>query len=90
MLARAHYLQGAIDQGLIADRVAVARKLGLTRVRVTQLLDLLLLAPDQHTQVIELKAVDGAAPLAERTLRTVVHAGTWAEQWAAWAAILRR
>ena len=86
MLALAHDLQGAIDQG----RAAVARKLGLTRAWVTQLLDLLLLAPDLHTQVIELKTVDGAAPLAERTLRTAVHSGTWAEQWAAWAAILLR
>jgi hypothetical protein len=46
MLALAHHLQSAIDRGLVADRAAVARKLGLTRARVTQLLDLLLLAPD--------------------------------------------
>jgi hypothetical protein len=46
MLALAHHSQGAIDRGLVADRAAVARKLGLTRVRVTQLFDLLLLAPD--------------------------------------------
>jgi hypothetical protein len=45
MLAIAHHLQSAIDRGLVADRAAVARKLGLTRARVTQLLDLLLLAP---------------------------------------------
>jgi hypothetical protein len=45
-LALAHHLQGAIDRGLVADRAAIARKLGLTRARVTQLLDILLLAPD--------------------------------------------
>ena len=45
MLALAHHLQRTIDNGLVADRAAVARKLGLTRARVTQLLDLLLLAP---------------------------------------------
>ncbi len=81
--------RGAIDQGLIADRAAVARKLGLTRARVTQLLDLLLLAPDLHTQVIEFKAVDGAEPLAERTLQAVAHTGMLAEQRAAWAEACR-
>jgi hypothetical protein len=42
MLALAHHLQSAVDRGLVADRAAVARKLGLTWARVTQLLGLLL------------------------------------------------
>jgi hypothetical protein len=84
-LALAHHLQGAIDRGEVADRAAVARKLGITRERVTQLLDLLMLAPDRQEAVLALVAVDGAEPMAERTLRAVAHAGTWAEQLAAWA-----
>jgi hypothetical protein len=84
-LALAHHLQAAIDRGSIADRAAVARKLGLTRARVTQLLDLLMLAPDLQAAVLALEAVDGAEPMAERTLRAVAHAGTWAEQRGAWA-----
>jgi hypothetical protein len=82
-LALAHHLQAAIDRGAIADRADVARKLGLTRARVTQLLDLLLLAPDLQAAVLALEAVDGAEPMAERALRAVAHAGTWAEQRAA-------
>lgn len=89
-LALAHHLQAAIDRGAVADRAAVARKLGLTRARVTQLLDLLMLAPDVQEAVLALEAVDGAEPMAERTLRAVAHAGTWAEQRAAWALIARR
>ena len=84
-LALAHHLQAAIDRGAIADRADVARKLGLTRARVTQLLDLLLLAPDLQAAILALEAVDGAEPMAERALRAVAHAGTWAEQRAAWA-----
>lgn len=80
MLALAHHVQNAIDRGLVADRAAVARKLGLTRARVTQLLDLLLLAPDLQEAVLAMEAVDGVEPMAERTLREVAHAGTWAEQ----------
>lgn len=51
------------------------RRLGLTRARVTQLLDLLIPAPDLQIAVLRLKAVDSAEPLAERTLRAVTHAG---------------
>ena len=83
-LALAHHLQGAIERGLVADQAALARKLGLTRARVTQLFDLLMLAADLQEQVLALEAVDGAEPMAERTLRAVAHAGTWAEQRSAW------
>lgn len=80
MLALAHHLQRAIDEGLVADRAAVARNLGLTRARVTQLLDLLLLAPDIQIAVLALEAVDGLEPTCERKLRSVVSAVNWAEQ----------
>ena len=86
MLALAHHLQGAIDRGLVPDRAAVARRLGFTRARVTQLLDLLLLAPDIQVQVLEMEAVDGREPASERALLAVVRAGSWVEQRAAWAA----
>ena len=89
-LALAHHLQAAIDRGAIADRADVARKLGLTRARVTQLLDLLLLAPDLQAAVLALEAVDGAEPMSERALRAVAHAGSWVEQRAAWTASARR
>ncbi len=84
MLALAHHIQNAIDRGVVADRAAVARKLGFTRARITQLLDLLLLAPDLQARVLELEAVDGVEPLTERALRAAAHAGTWAEQRAGW------
>lgn len=87
-LALAHHLQAAIDRGAIADRADVARKLGLTRARVTQLLDLLLLAPDLQGAVLALEAVDGAEPMAERALRAVAHTGTWSEQRAAWVKLV--
>ena len=44
MLALAHKIQDAIDGGILRDRAEAARRLGLTRARVTQLLDLTLLA----------------------------------------------
>ena len=65
MLALAHHLQGAIDRGEVADSAQVARALGLTRARMTQLLDLLGLAPDLQDLVLQMEAVEcGAAALA--------------------------
>ncbi len=84
MLALAHHLQQAIDRGIVADRAAVARALGLTRARVTQLLDLLLLAPEVQEQVLALEAVSGVEPMTERELRRVVHAGPWVKQRGQW------
>lgn len=89
-LALAHHLQAAIERGLVADQATLARKLGLTRARVTQLFDLLLLAADLQEQVLTLEAVDGAEPMAERALRAVAHAGTWAEQREAWRELAAR
>ena len=45
-LALAHKIEDAIHRGVVRDRAEVARRLGLTRAKITQLLDLTLLAPD--------------------------------------------
>lgn len=84
-LALAHRLQTAIDRGEYRDRAELARQLGFTRARVTQLLDLLLLAPDVAERVLFLEAVDGVEPLTERALRVLIRCETWAEQRRAWA-----
>lgn len=77
----------ALTSGQLASRQAIAQETGLTRARITQLIDLTLLAPDIQEQVLFLEAVDGAEPLGEHTLRAVLHAGTWDKQRAAWRAL---
>jgi hypothetical protein len=72
-LALAHKIQNAIDRGIVKDRAEVARKLGLTRARVTQLLDLTLLAPNIQEQILLAETVDGIEPMAERQLRRHLH-----------------
>jgi hypothetical protein len=85
MLALAHRLQQAIDSGEIEDRATLARRFGITRARVTQLLNLTLLAPDIQEQVLALEAVDGLEPTSERALREVSWAMEWEEQRRRWA-----
>ncbi|HHH30348.1 MAG TPA: hypothetical protein ENK57_18675 [Polyangiaceae bacterium] len=84
MLALAHRLQAAIDRGEYRDRAELARQLGLTRARISQLLALTLLAPDLKERVLFLEAVDGREPLTERALRDVVRHEGWGDQRGAW------
>jgi len=69
MLALAHKIQAAIDRGVVRDRADVANRLGLSRARVTQLMDLTLLAPDVQEQILFAEPVDGLEPMAERAVR---------------------
>ena len=45
-----------IDRGAVRDCADVARRLGLSRARISQLLDLTLLAPDIQTEVLAIEA----------------------------------
>ncbi|HHH31651.1 MAG TPA: hypothetical protein ENK57_25340, partial [Polyangiaceae bacterium] len=72
MLAFANDLQGKLDRGEHQDLATLARQMGISRSRLTRLLDLALLAPDIQEQVLFLEAVDGKEPVTERALREVV------------------
>jgi hypothetical protein len=84
MLALAHHIQWTIDRNPNVDRSDVARHLGFTRARITQLLDLALLAPDIQASVLELEALNGVEPISERSLRMLVAERSWAEQRKRW------
>jgi len=86
MLAFAHGLGAAIERGDFRDQADAARHFQLTRARITQLMNLTLLAPDIQEQVLFLEAVDGREPMSERDLRTVLQSLVWEEQAAVWAA----
>jgi hypothetical protein len=79
-LALAHMIRQAILRGEIKGQADAARKLGLTRARLSQILDLTNLAPDLQEEILFLEAIDGREPLSERALRGVVRVPTWAEQ----------
>ena len=80
ILALAHKIQVAIDHGVVRDRADVANRLGLTRARVTQLLDLNLLAPDIQEQILFAESADGLEPMSERMVRGAVSVENWAKQ----------
>ena len=81
-LALAHHWRGLIRDGTVRDQAELARLIGVSRARVTQVMRLLDLAPDIQEAVLDGK-VDG--PGAELALRKAAGESLWAEQRVAWA-----
>jgi hypothetical protein len=79
-LAFAHQVRRAIARGEMKDQAEAARRYGLTRTRLTQVLDLTHLAPDLQEEILFLEAVDGHQPLGDRALRPVLRHQLWADQ----------
>lgn len=88
MLALGHRIQAALDSGEYKDQAAAARAFGVTRMRVTQFLNLTFLAPDIQEEILFMKAIAGREPLGERDLREVVRRESWAEQRQAWLVLV--
>ena len=78
LLVLAHQIQQAIDEGRAKDYVDVAHQLAVTRARVTQVMNLLLLAPEiQATILTEPHRV---GRLSERQLRPITEEPDWQRQ----------
>lgn len=88
-LALAHALQTRVNSGEFADYADMARALGFTRARITQLMNLLLLAADIQEEILFLEALAGAQPISEHALRAVSRSVDWLEQRRRWTALRR-
>ena len=90
MLALAHKIDAMVRDGQLRDYADAARRLGLTRARVTQMTNLLLLAPEIQEEIINLPLVnEGRDPISERCVRPIVAELLWQEQIAGWRAIMQ-
>jgi hypothetical protein len=81
-MALAIKFQDMIDRGEVRDHADIARLGYVTRARMTQIMNLLLLAPDLQEQIL-FSLGDGADN--ERTLRKVVRIPEWQRQRKAYA-----
>jgi hypothetical protein len=52
LLVQAHHFQRMLDRGEAADLADIARRFRLSRARVTQVMDLTLLAPDIQEEIL--------------------------------------
>lgn len=85
VLALAHHWQGLIRSGAVRDQADLARLVGVSRARVTQLMSLLWLSPE-----IQESTLNGAIGVDEQTLRQVAAQAAWQLQAVALDTRLRR
>ena len=77
MLALAHYVEGLVESGQVKGYAEAARRLGITRARMSQVMNLVnLSAPVQEELLL------GRVQLSERRLRSLLTTAEWAEQLA--------
>jgi hypothetical protein len=85
LMALAIKFDGLIREGIVRDYANLARLGHVTRARLTQLMNLLLLAPDIQEQILFLpKTMSGRDPISERRLRQVTAIVRWDRQRKAW------
>jgi hypothetical protein len=86
LLALAHAIEGRTQAGEYRDFADAARKMGLTRARVTQIVNLTLLAPEIQEAILTWPTIaTGGDPITERTLRLIVAEPVWRGQLTLWA-----
>ena len=77
-----------VDRGEVRDYADLARLGFVTRARVTQIMNLLLLAPDIQEAILTAVLSDAQSETAhERTIRAIVRLPLWAEQRQEWTRI---
>lgn len=85
LMALALHLQKLIDAGAVRDYAEIARLTGITRARVTQIMNLTLLAPEIQEEILFLPRIqNGRDPIAERNIRKIIIESCWEKQKLLW------
>lgn len=91
LMALAIKLDRLVRDGAVKDYAELARLGRVTRARITQVMNLTLLAPDIQEALLFLPAVAaGREPLALRDLQPVAQVRDWRGQRRAWRELSRR
>jgi len=81
LLALAYRIDGLVRDGKMTDYAEVALVAGLTRARISQITDLMFLAPDIQERVLrETKPEKGRERYGERHLRQIIRDHDWDRQ----------
>ena len=85
LMALAIKLDSYLRDGIVTDYAELARAGHVTRARITQIMDLNLLAPDIQAAILQLPlTVKGRDRIRERHLRGATAATSWIEQRKRW------
>jgi len=90
-MALAIRFEGLLEAGVVANQSELARLAHVTQPRMTQIMNLLHLAPDIQEEILFLpEVVEGRDPLSERDLRPITCVLRWATQRRAWTALSKQ
>ena len=84
LMALAIKFQEMIEGGEIRDYADLARLGYVTRARITQIMNLLNLAPDLQEELLFLPPAKGRGPITERHIRSLDSVTDWGEQRLLW------
>ncbi|MEO2035184.1 MAG: hypothetical protein ABGZ35_24155 [Planctomycetaceae bacterium] len=91
LMALAIKFDGLINDGIIADHSELARLAHVTQPRMTQIMNLLNLAPDIQEHLLFLPRVtNGRDPIHEKMLRPLTKMIGWKVQRALWHQVVHR
>ena len=79
MLALAYCIEELVESGKLKSYAEAAAKLGITRARVSQVMQLINLAAEIQEEILT-----GSIATSERRLRSIAAIPDWAEQQARW------
>jgi len=85
LMALAIHMQDLVDRGEVADYAELARLAHVSRARITQIMNLTLLAPDVQEALLFLPATGGGREaVGERHVRSVYAMPHWQKQRGMW------
>lgn len=91
LMALAIRFEGMLREGVAADYADLARLGLVTRARMTQIMNLLNLAPDIQEEILFLgERTHGRETIAERNLRPLTRIVSWGRQRKQWAKVRRQ
>ena len=91
LIALAIRFDGLVRRGEVRDYADLARLGYVTRARITQIMNLLNLAPDIQEALLFLpRTLQGRDPIREKDVRPIARVAHWSRQRAMWAQVVAR
>ncbi|MDR3483929.1 MAG: hypothetical protein P4M05_03350 [Bradyrhizobium sp.] len=88
LMALAIKFQGMVDRGEVRDYADLARLGYVTRARITQIMNMLNLAPDIQEEILGIPVqLISHRTLAERQIRQIARTVQWSQQRCGWATL---
>jgi hypothetical protein len=89
-MALAIRCEALLAERVIANQAALARIGGVSRARVTQIMNLLHLAPAIQESILFLRVERGRAPVLLADLQPIARVLSWETQWGMWEKVNRK